>query len=254
MTVTGTLPRRLQYLPWVLVPAGAAWLWAVLRWGGMGATPGTMGRGLVAFDGVWTAMMVAMMLPATAPIASMYARSLNSRRLPRIALFTVGYLAVWAAAGLAAYAVAVGAGHAAAHGPTVGTAVAGAIFAVNGGYQLSRWKDRCLATCRAPIGLLLRYASWRGWSRDLRAGAHHGVFCLGCCWALMALLAAFGVMNLWAMAGLAAVVLVEKATPRGPAFARLLGIVSLALAAAVFFAPGIAPGLTGGPATMTGMP
>ncbi|MCW2874295.1 DUF2182 domain-containing protein [Actinacidiphila oryziradicis] len=105
---------------------------------------------------------------------------------------------------------------------------------------------RCLAKCRSPIGLMLRYGSYRGPCRDLRAGAHHGAFCLGCCWSLMVLLAAFGVMNLWAMVGLAAVVTAEKLARRGPVFARVVGIASIALAIAVSRVPGLAPGLTGG--------
>ncbi|MGH3319374.1 MAG: DUF2182 domain-containing protein [Streptosporangiaceae bacterium] len=81
---------------------------------------------------------------------------------------------------------------------------------------------------------------------NLRAGAHYGGYCLGCCWTVMALLAAFGVMNLWAMAGLTAVMVMEKVTPIGPTFARVVGVASFALAVAVFWVPAIAPGLTGG--------
>ena len=246
MTATSTVQRRVPYAGPVLAAAGAAWLWMALRWGDMGAMPGEVGRGLVAFDGMWTVMMAAMMLPATAPVASMYARSITTRRMPQMTLFTAGYFAVWAAAGLPAYLLAAGAGHAANLRPLAGTVAAAVIFAVNGAYQLSPWKGRCLAKCRTSVGLLLRYASWRGPSRDLRAGAHHGASCLGCCWTLMALLAAFGVMNLWAMAGLAALVAVEKVAPFGPAFARIVGVASLALVVAVFWVPALAPGLTGG--------
>lgn len=246
MTAPLALQRRAVYGGPVLVAGGAAWLWVLLAWGDMGAMPGTMGRGLVAFDGMWTVMMAAMMLPATAPVASLYARSITSRRAPRMAMFTGGYLAVWAAAGLPAYALAAGTGRAADGAPAAGTAAAIAIFAVNGAYQLSPLKDRCLARCRTPIGLMVRYASWRGATRDLRAGAHHGVLCLACCWTLMAVLAALAMMNLWAMVGLTAVVAIEKATPFGSAFSRLAGMASLALAVAVFWVPALAPGLTAG--------
>ena len=160
--------------------------------------------------------------------------------------FSAGYLAVWALAGLPGYALALAAGRVANDARTVGIAVASAIFAVSGIYQLSNWKDRCLATCRTPIGLMLRYASWRGPTRDLRAGAHHGTFCLGCCWTLMALLAAFGMMNLWPMVGLTAAVVLEKAAPKGASLARPIGVASLVLAALVWWVPAIAPGLTGG--------
>ncbi len=251
MTTALAFHRRSAHMALLLVLAGAAWLWTILRWRGMGDMPGTMGLGVAGFDAVWTVMMAAMMLPATAPVASLYARSLTSLRTPRMVLFTGGYIAVWAAAGLAAYLLAMGAGRAAGERPLIGTTAAAAIFAVNGVYQLTSWKDRCLAKCRAPIGLLIKYASFRGWSRDLRAGAHHGAFCLGCCWSLMALLAAFGVMNLWAMAALTAVVAGEKLLPSGRVIAGAAGLISLGMAVAVFWVPALAPGLTAG--TMTHM-
>jgi predicted metal-binding membrane protein len=230
----------------LLVVAAAAWVWMVTRWGGMSALPGTMGLGLAAFLAVWTLMMTAMMLPATAPVAALYARTITVHRASRMVVFTVAYLLVWAAAGLPAYALAVGLGRVARLPPAAGTAVAAAVFAVSGVYQLTPLKDRCLARCRSPIGLMLRYASYPRASRDLRAGAHHGAFCLGCCWSLMVLLAAFGVMNLWAMVVLAAVITAEKLTPVGRLVARAAGIVSIVLAVAVFWVPALAPGLTGG--------
>jgi len=240
-----TVRRRAGYAGLVLVAAAAAWAWVVLRWGGMGAMPGTMGRNLPAFVGMWTVMMAAMMLPATAPIASLYARTFTVHRVPRMTAFITGYVLVWAAAGLPAYALA-GAGQVTSAYPTTGTAMAAGIFAINGVYQLTPLKDRCLAKCRSPIGLMLRYGSYRGPSRDLRAGAHHGAFCLGCCWSLMVLLAAFGVMNLYAMVGLASVVVAEKLAPAGFLIARFVGIASIALAVAVVWVPALAPGLTGG--------
>lgn len=230
----------------LLVAAAAAWVWVVTRWGGMQAMPGTMGLGLPAFLAVWTLMMAAMMLPATAPVAALYARTITVHRAPRMLVFTIAYLLVWAAAGLPAYGVAAGLGRAAGLPAVVGSAMAAAVFAVNGVYQLTPLKDRCLARCRSPIGLMLRYASYPGPSRDLRAGAHHGAFCLGCCWSLMVLLASFGVMNLWAMVVLTAVITTEKLAPAGRLVGRAVGIASIGLAVAVFWVPALAPGLTGG--------
>jgi predicted metal-binding membrane protein len=161
-----------------------------------------------------------------------------------------GYLAVWAAAGLPAYGVAwlagwlAGAHPGAAHGLAVG------IFAVCGVYQLTGLKDRCLAHCRSPIALLLHYGSYRGRLRDLRAGAHHGGYCLGCCWSLMAILIAVGVMNIAAMVALAAVVLIEKTWSRGPLAGRVAGVAALALAVATIWFPWLAPGLHAAPAMM----
>lgn len=230
----------------LLVAAAAAWVWVVTSWGGRPAMPGTMGLGLPAFLAVWTLMMAAMMLPATAPVAALYARTITAHRSPRMVVFTVAYLLVWAAAGLPAYALAVGLGRAASLPAGPGTAAAVAVFAVSGVYQLTPLKDRCLARCRSPLGLMLRYASYPGRSRDLRAGFHHGAFCLGCCWPLMVLLAAFGLMNLWAMVVLAAVITAEKLAPAGRLVARAVGLASLALAVAVVWVPALAPGLTGG--------
>lgn len=247
--VTGnpvTVRRRAAYTGLVLVAAAAAWAWVLLGRGAMGAATGTMGLDPLTFVGMWTVMMAAMMLPATAPVASLYARTVTVHRTPRMIAFTAGYVLVWAAAGLPAYALAAGAARAANAHVATGTAVAAAVFAINGVYQFTPLKNRCLATCRSPIGLLLRYASYRGPYRDGRAGAHHGAFCLGCCWSLMLLFAAFGVMNVWAMVGLAAVVAVEKLAPKGPLIGRLFGIASIAMALAVFWMPALAPGLTGG--------
>ena len=129
----------------------------------------------------------------------------------------VGYLAVWAAAGLPAYGLAWLAGWLTGQHPGAAHVMTVAVFAVCGIYQLSPLKDRCLAHCRSPLGLLLHYGSYRGRSRDLRVGVHHGGYCLGCCWGLMVLLIAVGVMNVAAMVGLATLVLIEKLWRWGPA-------------------------------------
>lgn len=251
MSGPATVRSRVAPAGLLLVVAAGAWVWMVSRWGGMPAMPGTMGLGLATFLAAWTLMMVAMMLPATARVAALYARTINVHRTSRMAVFTVGYLLVWAAAGLPAYALAAGLGRAGRLPPAAAAAVAAALFAISGIYQLTPLKDRCLARCRSPVGLMLRYASYPRASRDLRAGAHHGAYCLGCCWSLMLLLAAFGVMNLWAMLVLAAVITAEKLAPLGRLVARAVAIASIVLAVAVFWVPALAPGLTGG--QMTGM-
>jgi len=118
-----------------------------------------------------------------------------------------------------------------------------AIFGACGIYQLTPLKDRCLARCRSPLGFVLKLGSYRGRTRDLRVGLYHGTFCLACCWALMALLVAFGLMNVIAMVVLAGAVLAEKTWVWGPQFSRVLGVAALGLAAAVVLVPGLAPGL-----------
>jgi predicted metal-binding membrane protein len=252
-TSTPARPRLLSpHLGLVLLAASVAWLATVAWTQGMGAAPGTMGLGVAAFVAMWTLMMAAMMLPATAPLASMYSRSVVERRVARLGSFGAGYVLVWAATALPAFLLAWTAGGLARGHPSAATAMAAIVFAAAGLYQLTPLKDRCLARCRSPLAQLLRYGSLRGPLRDLRAGAHHGAFCLGCCWALMALLVAFGVMNILAVVALAGVATVEKLWTRGPAFSRVTGLVALGLALAVIWIPSLAPGLHGGMSAQMG--
>jgi predicted metal-binding membrane protein len=234
----------------LLIAAAAAWAGTIALAHRMTGMSGTMGLGLAVFVPVWTLMMAAMMLPSVSPVASLYARTVQTNRTARIAGLVAGYLGVWAAAGVPAYGLAWLTGWLTGKHPGTAHILAVAIFAACGVYQLSRLKDRCLAHCRSPLGLLLHYGSYRGRLRDLRAGAHHGAYCLGCCWGLMVILIAVGVMNLLAMVGLAAVVLIEKTWRWGPAVGRLAGVAALALAIAVIWFPWLAPGLHAAPAPM----
>jgi len=234
----------------LLVAAAGAWAGTVALARGMTGMTGTMGLGLAVFVPVWTLMMAAMMLPSVSPVASLYAKTVPANRPLRIAGLVAGYLAAWAAAGLPAFGLAWLAGWLTGRHPGAAHVLAVVVFAGAGVYQLSRLKDRCLAHCRSPLGLLLHYGSYRGRFRDLRAGAHHGGYCLGCCWALMVILIAVGVMNLAAMVALAAVVLIEKAWRWGRAFGRLAGVAALALAVAMIWFPWLAPGLHAAPMMM----
>jgi len=198
----------------LLLAAAVAWLVTAGKAGEMAGMTGTMGLGLAAFVGMWTLMMAAMMLPSVAPVAFMYQRSVRSHRSLRLAGFTGGYLLAWIGAGIPAF-------------------------------LLTPLKSRCLKHCRSPLSLLLHYGAYRGALRDVRAGAHHGAYCLGCCWSLMALFVVVGVMNLAAMVVLAAVVLAEKLWARGELLARMVGVAALALAVAVIWVPALAPGLHG---------
>jgi predicted metal-binding membrane protein len=223
--------------------AAVAWFLAVREAVDMGNGPGTMGLGVAGFLGMWTLMMSAMMLPSVAPVASMHARTIRTRRASRLAAFTAGYLAVWVAAGIPAFGLlrltgAVADGH-----DTLARAFAAAILVGAGLWQLSGVKDRCLAHCRSPFGLLLHYGSYKGRFRDVRAAIHHAAFCLGCCWSLMALFAVFGIMNIGAMVVLAVIVLLEKLWGHGTELSRLIGVACIALAIAALAAPGLTPGL-----------
>jgi predicted metal-binding membrane protein len=234
----------------LLILAAGAWVATIVLARGMAGMTGTMGLGLALFVPVWTLMMAAMMLPSVAPTASLYARTVQSNRAARITGLVVGYLAVWAAAGVPAFGLAWLAGWLTGQHPSAAHIMAVAVFAAVGLYQLSSLKDRCLAHCRSPLGLLLHYGSYRGRSRDLRVGVHHGGYCLGCCWGLMLILIAVGVMNVAVMVGLAALVLVEKVWRWGPAAGRVAGVALLALAVATIWIPWLAPGLHGAPPMM----
>jgi predicted metal-binding membrane protein len=234
----------------LLIAAAGAWAGTVALARGMGGMTGTMGLELALFVPVWTLMMAAMMLPSVTPTAVLYAKTVQRNRTVRIAGLTAGYLGAWAVAGLPAYGLAWLAGWLAGAHPGAAHVLAVGLFAACGIYQLSGLKDRCLAHCRSPVALLLHYGSYRGRFRDVRAGAHHGGYCLGCCWGLMLVLIAVGVMNLTAMVGLAAVILVEKTWRRGPVAGRLAGVAALGLAVAVIWFPWLAPGLHAPPAMM----
>jgi predicted metal-binding membrane protein len=248
----------------LLIVAAGAWAGTIAVARGMAGMTGTMGLGLAVFVPVWTLMMAAMMLPSVAPAASRYARNAPapgcarnavSSRTARTAGLAAGYLAIWAAAGVPAFGLAWLAGWVAGRHPGAAHLLAVAVFAACGVYQLSGPKDRCLTHCRAPFASARR-GRWpgdlAGWRGDLAAGARHGAYCLGCCWGLMVILVAVGVMNVAAMAGLAVVVLTEKAFSWGPAAGRAFGVAALGLAVALIWLPWLAPGLHAAPPMMMG--
>lgn len=250
---THTFASRQSLLPATLILSVAAGAWAAtVIWArDMGVMPGTMGMTATIFVVMWTLMMAAMMLPSAMPMITLYARVLSSNRWRRMATFGAGYLLAWALSGVPVFALAWLSGRIATNEPALAAASAAVIFAAAGLYQLTPLKHRCLQHCRSPLAHLMHYGNYRGRLRDLRAGAHHGAFCLACCWALMLLMIAFGVMNLVAMALLAATIGIEKQWSHGVGFAKVAGITALALAVIAIFFPGLAPGLhASGMATM----
>jgi predicted metal-binding membrane protein len=170
---------------------------------------------------MWIVMMVGMMLPSAAPMLLFYAGLMRSspdgpRAALRVYPLAAGYLLVWIGFSLAATALQ------RALGSTVLTPmmtlqssiVAAALFVAAAIYQVTPVKRMCLDSCRSPIAFIL--ARMRpGASGAFRLGVAHGLYCVGCCWALMLLLFAGGIMNLWTIATLTLVVLVEKLEPFG---------------------------------------
>ena len=195
--------------------------------------------------------MTAVMLPPVAPFARLYLRSLETHRFARACVFTAGYLAVWCATGVVAYAFAWLVDHIVImQGPTP-RLFAAAILCVAAAFSLTDMKSRMLRKCRNPVGLLIQYGARGGWGRDLRAGLDHGATCLACCWALMTLMAVFGMMNVAAMVVLATVVALEKLWAHGLGFSRFVGVVNLCLAMLVLAVPQVAVALHNTPSMMS---
>jgi predicted metal-binding membrane protein len=243
--VEGRLLRLTPQLATVALAGAAAWVIVLGLARGMGAMPGTMGLGLPAFTAVWTVMMTAMMLPSVAPVAAMYARAVNVHRTRRLAAFAAGYLLVWSLAAPLFYALAaLVSGAAEAHEP-LARAAGATIFVGAGAYQLSPLKDACLSHCRSPIAQLLHYASFSSRLRDVRVGIHHGSFCLACCWALMLVLVAAGLMNVLVMLILDLVIAVEKYSPAGTWFSRAVAVAAIVAGVASLWVPQLAPGIHG---------
>src|SRR5579872_273632 len=191
----------------------------------MGPTPVTL------FLPVWVSMMVAMMFPSVAPMVSLFSTvGRNQRITARSAVptwvFLAGYLAIWSLFGLGAYllslavpAVSMTAPGLRAYSPTV----AGIVLVLAGLYQWSPLKGVCLQHCRSPLGFLLQ--SWRdGYGGAFTMGFRHGAYCVGCCWGLMVVLFAVGLMNLGWMVLLAAVIFAEKIFRHGPLIGRAAGL------------------------------
>ena len=245
-----SLPRGQLIRPWIVLAAfaAAAWVVTITLAESMGNGPGTMGLALLPFLGLWVVMMAAMMFPSVAPVAVLWTRLITGAsagwtRAARMSLFTGGYLLAWAAVGAAAFAALVGTGRLIDVSPAMAKWLGVGIFAAAGSYQLTPWKDRCLSRCRSPVGALMYYVGFKGRARDVRVGLHHGATCVGCCWGLMVLLIAVGVMNVPAMAALAAVIFVEKIWRYGKPFGRAVGLALLATGALAIWFPWLLPGL-----------
>ena len=235
----------------LLALAVVAWLVTKERMGTMESMPG-MGLGALGyFVTVWVVMMVAMMFPAVAPTVLTYDRLREGHRArgegavaEATPLFVAGYLAVWAMAGLAAYALyelvrAIDPAFLA--WDEAGRYVAGGVIVAAAVYQLTPLKRACLARCRTPMILAERWRDGRAGALGL--GIRYGTWCLGCCWALMAALFALGVMSLGWMALITVFIVAERLLPWPSAARGAVALSLLALGLGVAFFPADVPGL-----------
>jgi predicted metal-binding membrane protein len=191
---------------------------------------------------MWTVMMIAMMLPSVMPAVLLHRRLIQARmdRGDRAAgshlLLLAGYFSVWIVFGAVAYAVGMTLAAAAMRSVRISLlvpAATGAALAAAGAYQLTEWKQICLRHCRSPLDFFARHQI-RGAADSWRFGAHHGAYCAACCWGLMVIQLALGVMSVPLMALVALIILLEKQWRHGETLAGMVGAASLA--AGIFLA------------------
>jgi predicted metal-binding membrane protein len=193
---------------------------------------------------MWSVMMVGMMVPSAAPMVLLFAR-VQRRKLAdqaptaRIAAFTAGYLLIWTSFSLIATGLQWALTELRLLSPMMESTsqfLAVGVLLAAGIYQLTPLKLACLKQCQSPIGFLTMH--WKdGISGSLSMGIEHGMYCLGCCWLLMALLFVGGVMNLMWVALIATFVLLEKVAPKGEIIGRVGGVLLIAFAGFVAFQP-----------------
>ena len=246
---------RIGLVAFLIALAALAWWSTVRAMTGMDAGPAADLGALGWFIGIWIVMMAAMMFPSVSPTVALYARMTRQRGLIRPVAFTSGYLVVWGAGGIAAYALYALGRH--AFGAQLdwhagGRWLAGSVLLVAALYELTPLKDVCLAKCRSPLGFLM--GAWRDGARGgFAMGSRHAAWCVGCCWALMAALFALGVMSILWMAVIAGVITVEKLLPWRRVAVWSTTLLLLALAVGVLAAPGSVPGFVVPSGGMAGM-
>ena len=186
---------------------------------------------------MWVVMMIGMMTPSAAPMILIYARVgrqavLSGHPFAASGWFASGYLVAWLGFSLAATSAQWALERAAVLTPmmeSTSAVLGGTVLIAAGIYQWTPVKEACLAYCQAPLTFIMRHGGFRSdASGALALGLRHGLYCIGCCWALMSLLFVGGVMNVLWIAALAALVLLEKALPFGQSVSRIAGCVFIA--------------------------
>jgi predicted metal-binding membrane protein len=247
-------PGRVAVVGLLLAVSAVAWLTTGRRMAGMDAGPGTDPGALGFYVSAWVVMMAAMMFPSIGPMVSMYGVVDRGRRATAgsaagrgaTSAFVGGYLLTWTAFGLGAYGLfgfVRSLDFQVLAWDRAGPYVAGAVIAFAALYQLTPLKNACLSRCRNPLGFVI--SSWRdGRLGAVVMGVHHGGWCVGCCWALMAALFAVGVMSVAWMVFIALLVAAEKLLPWERAVNGAIAAILLVLAIGVAWDPHNVPGLT----------
>ena len=247
-TVLQSWSQRQNLLPGLALVALAAagWVYVAYQSSSMGSMAmDGVGGGVVFLSG-WTAMMMAMMVPATLPLILLYRTIASNRLSPAqsrsgMVVLLTGYLVVWAAAGIPVYAYAL---FSEAAG-SLATVLPALLLVVGGLYQFTPLKGACHARCSSPLFFLLQ--NWRpGATGALRLGVMHGLDCLGCCAGLMVGLVALGIMNLAWMLTAAVIIFAEKTIPGSHRIARPLGVAMVVggvVLLGVSLLDGMAPGM-----------
>lgn len=249
--------RRDRYIVAAALVAVTSLAWAYILWlsagmemtgsgmGDMDMNPGDMEAMLGASFRPWTladfgfvlamwaVMMVGMMTPSAAPVILLYARvgrqaAAHGQPFAATGWFAAGYLLVWAGFSLAATCAQWLLERAILLTPmmtSTSSIFGGIVLIAIGTYQWTPLKYACLAQCQAPLSFIQRHGGFRPEAfASLQIGARHGVYCAGCCWALMALLFVGGVMNVLWVAGITIMILLEKIIPSGRLIPRVAGV------------------------------
>jgi predicted metal-binding membrane protein len=205
---------------------------------------------IIVFFAAWQLMIAAMMLPSSLPVIQLFdqASRHQARRRQARAAFLAAYFVVWTAFALIALANDTGLHWLVDHWRWLDERqwlIGGSVLVLAGAFQFTPLKDRCLDACRNPMSFL-----WHHYGRGTRAawqlGLRHGLFCVGCCWALMLLMFAVGVGSLSWMAWLTAVMIVEKTVPWGRRLVPVVGVALLVWGGAVLLQPDWLPAMLGG--------
>ena len=234
--------ERILVIGGIAVLCVLAWTYLLLRAAGMSEMAGMLEMGGIGEEWtlrelgylfvMWSVMMVAMMLPSATPTLLLFFTVSKTRRAPRgifpataTSGFGLGYLLVWAVYSAVAATAQWMLHRTLLLSPamvSVSPSLSGGLLVAAGAFQFTHLKSRCISHCQSPLSFLMRH--WREGARGaLVMGIRHGGYCVGCCWALMALLFVLGVMNLLWVTALAILVLVEKTVRPGAWITRVAG-------------------------------